>query len=215
MGDLDFGGCAISHSLATDVSHSLAKLILTTSLLTSKLKTGRRLCSRVSQQVRFTQIGRQLLSDGRGNMSVINGQDPYGLAHGLMLDKPRITIPWQSDLVALSNIGEPSLVTSSKVTFVNWKGNTVFNGIEVDVLFRSDFNKIFWLDLRDKSRFESATAAFSYLRQQVIERLGEPHLSQIDDGYPWEQWSYGPVRVSLRIAERFVEYVSFMVSNGL
>jgi hypothetical protein len=134
---------------------------------------------------------------------------------GLMLDKPRITIPWQSDLVALSNIGEPSLVTSSKVTFVNWKGNTVFNGIEVDVLFRSDFNKIFWLDLRDKSRFESATAAFSYLRQQVIERLGEPHLSQIDDGYPWEQWSYGPVRVSLRIAERFVEYVSFMVSNGL
>ncbi|RUL62213.1 hypothetical protein EKH79_15110 [Dyella dinghuensis] len=140
---------------------------------------------------------------------------PLGLAHGLMLDNPKITIPWQSDVTTLSSIGDPTILTSSKVTFVSWKDRTVFNGIEVDVQFRSDFNKIFWLDLRDKSRFESATAAFSYLRELVVERLGEPHLSQIDDGYPWEQWNYGSVRVSVRIAERFVEYVSFMVSKGL
>lgn len=64
---------------------------------------------------------------------------------------------------------------------------------------------------------EAASAQEEY--EKVLSKLegllGKAHSTVFDDGYPWSRWIWGEVAVSLRIAERFTEYVVCMVSKGI
>jgi hypothetical protein len=49
----------------------------------------------------------------------------------------------------------------------------------------------------------------------LTRRLGSPHSVVTDEGEPWARWFWNDVVVSLRIAERFMEYVSLLVTRDL
>jgi hypothetical protein len=142
-------------------------------------------------------------------------QMPFELSLGLKLDSPPLILPWDKELEELKKIGSPRLNKYPEESFITWKGNSVFEGIKADVMYRSGSKNIYWLDINRKKKFLNAKEEYDFVLPQLVERFEKPHYSVIDGGYPWVRWHYNDVRISLRIAERFVEYVSFMVSKGL
>jgi hypothetical protein len=141
---------------------------------------------------------------------------PFQLDAGLTLESPEVILPWDRDADELAGTGAPEVVRVSSVTFVTWSGSSVFAGIEADVTFRSDTKNVFWLQPRYAQKFSSIAESYNHVLSQLVERLGEPHISEVTyDGYPWSKWHYGDIRISLRIAERFTEYLSLMVSKGV
>lgn len=141
---------------------------------------------------------------------------PFQLADGLVLDSPMLILPWDKEVADLASIGSPQVEHKSNVTFVNWMGNSVFGGIGADVTFRSDCRNVFWLEPGNKQQFSSVMDAYNFVLPQLVGHLGEPHIVDVSyDGYPWNKWHYGDIRISLRIAERFTEYLSFIISKGI
>lgn len=140
---------------------------------------------------------------------------PFRLSEGLALDSTHLILPWNAQPEALADIGEPQIQVTSGVAFLTWAEATVFDGIAANVTFRSDCAKVYWLDARSEEPFENAQDKYNFILPQLVSRFGSPHFTESDDLYPWTRWHYGDIRVSLKVAERFTDYVSFMVSNGL
>ena len=135
---------------------------------------------------------------------------PFKLRDGLHLESKGLLLPWNVSAEDLAKYGSPQ----EDRHHVFWNGVTIFDGLEVDVLCRRQSRNVFEISHRLQST--SVRDEFLALKDGLVSRLGTPHESaSLEADYPRVVWRYGRVRVSLLIADRFGEYVSFMVSNGL
>jgi len=138
---------------------------------------------------------------------------PYRLDSGIHLERSQLLLPWGTSVESLCSIGSPEVYRHPSATNVSWKDELVLGGlpVQIDAMSASGPNVFY---LRGRSA-HSAQSEYTDLLANLSSRLGEPHSSIIDSGYPWTKWVWGDIRVSLRIAERFTEYVALMVSRGL
>jgi hypothetical protein len=135
---------------------------------------------------------------------------PFNLREGLYLESSELLLPWNSSAEDLAKCGSPE----EDNHHVFWNGVTVFDGLEVDVLCRRQSRNVFQISHRLQST--NARDEFLALKDELVSRFGSPDESaSLEADYPRAVWRYGRVRVSLLISDRFGEYVSFMVSNGL
>jgi hypothetical protein len=138
---------------------------------------------------------------------------PYQLANGIHLERSNVVLPWGASVERLAGIGSPEVHRHKSGTTLLWHGEQVFGGLPVQVgLLPGAGLDAFYLQTSSEL---SARLEYARLLVDLSGRLGSPHLSVVDDGYPWARWTWGDVRVSLRVAERFTEYVAFMVSRGI
>lgn len=139
---------------------------------------------------------------------------PFSLESGLLLERSSTLLPWGCKAETLTTLGHPDVHKHKSTTNITWNNETVFGGLPVQVAMQGAAgSNAFWLE--HKSSVGSAHAGFAELLAELDSRLGEPHSITTDGGHPWARWAWGDVVVSLRIAERFTEYVSFMVSRGI
>jgi hypothetical protein len=146
----------------------------------------------------------------------MSGCFPYNLSDGLMLESPQILLPWGSNTGPLERIGTPHAEVHDGLIYLTWNRTSVFDGIPVAVKYQSNLKDYFWLELNQETYPHSlAEASYSHALSELTDRLGMPHSSKIkSDGYPWTEWHYDDVCVSLMVCERFVEYLSFHVSKN-
>jgi hypothetical protein len=139
---------------------------------------------------------------------------PLGLDAGLHLERAQLLLPWGSSIEDLCRIGNPEIYRHSSATNVSWKNETALGGlpVQIDAMSAAGVNVFYLCGIE---RAESAEAEYEGLLHELSLRLGSPHSSVIDSGYPWTKWVWGDVGVSLRIGERFTEYVSLMVARGV
>ena len=138
---------------------------------------------------------------------------PFDLELGLRLEVTQLLLPWGLSSEELCHIGSPEIYRHPNSTNILWKDEIVLGGLPVQVSAMAAAGpNVFYL--HPAERAESAQAEYAKLLKEASSRLGPPHTSVIDDGYPWSKWLWGDIGVSLRIGERFTEYVSFMVAKG-
>ena len=138
---------------------------------------------------------------------------PHQLVSGIHLERSRVVLPWGASVDLLSSIGSPEIHRHRSGTSLLWHGERVFGGLPVQVSFASSaIPDSFYLQT---SSGLSAHSEYAKLLADLSGRLGEPHLSVVDCGYPWTRWVWGDVCVSLRVGERFAEYVALIVSKGI
>ena len=109
-------------------------------------------------------------------------------------------------------IGKPEIYRHRSATNLRWEH--VFDGLAVQVSAMAAAGpNVFYL--RSAMPSESAREQHDKLLHELSSRLGAPHVSMVEDGCPWSKWLWGNIGVSLRVAERFTEYVSHMVARGV
>jgi hypothetical protein len=141
-------------------------------------------------------------------------ETPFDLRFGLRLERAGALLPWGSSIQSLCAIAGPEIYRHPSTTYLRWKDERVFGGLSVHV----DLTGAAWPGasyLHRTSTADSAQAEYDELLFDLSSRLGAAHSSVIDEWYPWTRWVWADVVVSLRIAQRFVEYVAFMVSKGI
>jgi hypothetical protein len=139
---------------------------------------------------------------------------PFGLSDGLRLEKAGLHLGWDLSIEELSRIGDPVINRHESAVSLRWENETVFSGLPISVTATSTAGpNAFYLDGADGS--DSAQAEYGRMIHELTSRLGIPTESTIDAGYPWAKWMWDEVVVSLRIGERFTEYVSLMVAKGI
>lgn len=139
---------------------------------------------------------------------------PFQLAAGLRLENAHLVLPWDSTMEKLALIGHPEVYKHTKATNLLWKNEAVLGGLAVSVqVMTAAGANAFYLDY--SSTADSAQSEYAQLLKALSERLGSPHSSTVKDGYPWIKWLWGDVGLSLRIDERFTDYVSFVIAKGL
>jgi hypothetical protein len=145
---------------------------------------------------------------------------PFGLDNGLTLEGPESTLRWDATAQELSLAAPPTkgYPVPEAGSFLLWKGKTVFNGLNVDVLYRSDAPNAFWLYLRDKARFKLVSDSYKFVLAELVAKLGKPHSSFTDHrARPRAQWQYGAIHVNLGIGEHYFPgplHLSFSVSKN-
>jgi hypothetical protein len=139
---------------------------------------------------------------------------PFNVEAGLMLERSSTLLPWGSTIEALSNLGSPEIYRHHKTTDISWTEEEVFGGlaVRVDIQGAAGPNAFY---LQRNTKAISAQAEYSELLAEMTTRLGPPHFTVVEEGYPWSRWVWGNVAVSLRVAEHFTEYVALMVSRGV
>jgi hypothetical protein len=139
---------------------------------------------------------------------------PFGLSDGLRLEKAGLRLGWDLSIEELSRIGDPVINRHKSAVSLRWENETVFGGLPVSVTATSAAGpNAFYLVGADGG--DSAQAEYDQMIHELTSRLGIPTKSTIDEGYPWVNWIWDEVVVSLRIGERFTEYVSLMVAKGI
>jgi hypothetical protein len=139
---------------------------------------------------------------------------PFDLELGLRLEASQLMLPWNSNLEDLCRIGSPEVYRHPSAINILWKEEFALGGLPVQVsAMTASGPNVFYLHATEPAA--SAQAEYAWLLKEASSRLGPPHTSVIDDGYPWSKWLWGEIGVSLRIGERFTEYVSFMVAKGI
>ncbi len=139
---------------------------------------------------------------------------PFGLSEGLQLEKARLRLGWNASVDDLSRIGDPITYRHKTEVSARWANEAVLGGLPVSVTATSAAGpNVFYLDWAKS--VDSAQAEYDQLVHELTARLGIPTASIMDAGCPWTRWIWGEVVVSLRIGERFTEYVSLMVAKGI
>lgn|SRR5690606_14408877 len=138
---------------------------------------------------------------------------PFDLDSGLHLERSKVLLPWTTSIDRLCGIGSPEIYRHSSATNLSWRDELVLGGLSAQVSAMSAAGpNVFYLSIGSA---KSARSEYTKLLGELSLRLGAPHVTTVDCGYPWTEWAWGDVRVSLRIAERFTEYVALMVSKGV
>jgi len=141
---------------------------------------------------------------------------PYRLSEGLVLEESGSLLPWFRSLEQLAGKGGKPLPEKGKHTQLFWETDAVFGGMNVSVQAMERGLGIFFLDLKNGEKFESAKLEYEAVLQILKAKFGEPAEAGSDDyGYPWVRWRWGEVCVNLALAERFMDYVALSVSNGV
>lgn len=139
---------------------------------------------------------------------------PFDLDLGLYLEKNQLLLPWGSQIEKLCLVGDPEIYRHPRAVNIFWKDEIVFGGLSVQVSAMTAAGpNAFYLCRTEQAG--SAHDEYSWLLHELTLRLGSPRSSIIDNGYPWTKWLWEEVGVSLRIAERFGDYVSFMVAKDI
>jgi hypothetical protein len=141
-------------------------------------------------------------------------QTPFNLAAGLNLERSGTLLPWDSTLEDLARLGTPEVYRHQSTTNICWKNEEVLGGLSahVEVMGAAGPNAFY---VRRTKMADSPQAEYDDLLIELKRRLGSAHSTVTDDGYPWSRWTWGNVTISVRIAERFTEYVALMVAKGL
>jgi hypothetical protein len=141
---------------------------------------------------------------------------PFSLDTGLRLESAQVVLPWNAEVETLAQLAKPvrHMPEKSKIVFLSWLGERVFDGLEVEAWYRTDIPERFSFEPLKSSRFDSAQKEYGYFLPRLLERFGPPHTDTKVEGHPEVAWRYGEVRISLCIAERFTDYVSFVATKG-
>jgi len=140
---------------------------------------------------------------------------PFKLSEGLLSEKCGVLLPWSSSVQSLMGLGNPKVTTGKRGAIsLSWENEAVLGGLAVRIdMAAAAGPSIFYLT--PEHRAGGVEAEYSQIKTWLEERLGPPHEETTDDGYPWTKWQWGPVRVSVRIGERFTEYVACVISDGV
>lgn len=135
---------------------------------------------------------------------------PFNLGSGLLLERSATLLPWGSTVEALTKLGAPEIYRHPSTTNIAWINEMVFGGLPVRVDMQGAAGpNAFYCQRTEMAG--SVQLEYLELLADLSRRLGPPHSTM----YEWSRWFWGDVAVSLRIAERFGEYVVMMVSKGL
>ncbi len=138
------------------------------------------------------------------------GSVPYGLSEGLFLEDSLKLIPWFNNFRQIQSFWRCLL---PKPAYLYWDSESIFGGLKVSVTAYE--NGLFHIGLKDT--FNHAKHEYEATIEIIKGKLGEPHENGNNEdvyaSYPWVRWTWGSVRINITIAERFMEYVTFSISN--
>jgi hypothetical protein len=131
---------------------------------------------------------------------------PFRLSEGLFLERSGVLLPWDAELRDLRGMGAPR----SAGPYLLWEGERFLGGLagSVSVHMGVPDPLVFFLQCVPPG---PARDVYPDMRSTLEERFGSPHSAEVDEqlwapeGYPWVQWCWGDVGLSLRIQERFGE----------
>jgi hypothetical protein len=143
---------------------------------------------------------------------------PYTLFQGLYLESDELLIPWRINHDELRFIGHPEITENDNITSFTWRERKILGGTNVDIHTNSSIRNVFYIRPPNSQEIYVEDAYYNF-RQKLIENLGEPHSSEVSDGFPSLLWNYGgrsldSVRVRLGIQERFLQDLVFVISSG-
>jgi hypothetical protein len=143
------------------------------------------------------------------------GNPPYRLSEGLFLEDKGKLLPWYKSLHQLAKKGGKSSPNKSKVTQIAWDSESILGGLKVSIQAYQQGNGIFFIDLKHLTNYESVQKEYESTVETLKEKLGEPNESGFNFGYPWVRWRWGKICINITIAERFMDYVAFSISNDV
>lgn len=138
---------------------------------------------------------------------------PFDLENGLFLEKSKTLLPWGSPVEKLTSLASPEIFRHPSTTNISWNSENVFGGLPVKVDMQGAAGQnVFYLQPTHSAL--SAEEEYEELLAALSNRLGKPHSTITDAGYPWSRWTWGCIEVSLRIDQRFLKYVVLRVAKG-
>ena len=140
---------------------------------------------------------------------------PYKLSEGLYLEGSGKVLPWFKSLHQITKMGGKPLPEKGKTNQLFWEQETVFDDLVVSIQAMQQGNGIFFLHPKIQVQADSARKEYEQVKGTLLSKFGSPTEVGENDGYPYARWFWGNICVSLTIAERFMDYVSLSVSNGV
>ena len=142
---------------------------------------------------------------------------PFHLDEGLFLERRQVLLPWSKNVEALALVGQPEQNQSHKEIHLSWKQETVLGGLAADIWFRSG-RQLFNIEATIGSNSISARDEYATILAHLTSQISPPHISTFNEDvfgntYPRSVWDFGPVKISLVVGERFMEYVALTVSS--
>ena len=146
---------------------------------------------------------------------MIPGDAPFRLLEGLLLERSGVLLPWDAEADVLRGIGSPL----PREPYLVWRDESVFGGLAVNISLHLAVPgpHTFFLDRIWTMVPDSARAVYPLMVSELEARFGPPHASEVDEqlsepeDYPWVQWRWQDVRLSLGIQERFGESMAFSI----
>lgn len=140
---------------------------------------------------------------------------PYKLSEGLYLEGSGQVLPWFKSLHQITIMGGKPLPEKGKTSQLFWEQETIFDDLVVSIQAMQQGNGIFFLQPKNQVQADSAQIEYDQVKSALLSKFGSPTEVGENDGYPFTRWSWGNICMSLTIAERFMDYVSLSVSNGV
>lgn len=140
---------------------------------------------------------------------------PYRLSEGLFLEGSGKLLPWYESLHQITKMGGKPFPEKGKATHLVWESDSIFGGLNVSIQANQQGKGIFFIDIKHENKHESVKKEYESAIQTLKEKLGEPNESGSNNGYPWVRWRWGKICINITIAERFMDYVAFSISNNV
>ena len=141
----------------------------------------------------------------------MNSIQKHKIDQGLWLEKEKTLIPWGTTKNELHKIGNPEM--PSDLSY-HWKDQHVFGieGINISVTFDQYENKDTVKFFRFMQTNGNVNDAYNSIKAHLLQNFGEPVSDKKDDyNYPNTIWSLNDFEIVLGIAERFIEYLVFVL----
>jgi len=130
---------------------------------------------------------------------------------GLWLESENILIPWgatENELQNIKNLQKPSEITYS------WTNQIVFGieGVNVTITFDKYENENSVRFFRFMKNSGSVLDSYEMINSHLIKEFGKPTSNEKDEyNYPHTVWELGSAEIILGIAERFMDYLVFVL----